>query len=104
MLSRALQGHRERFGQLADRRGATSQALHHRPAGAIGQGVEDEIHVVRILRHLPEYSGNGLHLSSSPSDEVRLVDHAARQTFAYAVRGAGEDAAVPIVAHTGALH
>lgn len=51
MLQDRRQRHLERLGQLAHRRRAAAQMLHHTPPGRISEGVKHTIQITGIVKH-----------------------------------------------------
>jgi hypothetical protein len=56
VLDHRGQGHGKRFGQLADRGGPLAEAIHNGPAGGVGEGLEEGIEPVLLLKHMLKHS------------------------------------------------
>ncbi len=56
MLHERGQGHVKWGRQLASGGGAVAQAFQYRAAGIVCQGMEDQVVLERLLRHLPKYT------------------------------------------------
>ena len=54
------QRHGQRPAELADRRRACAEPLHHDPPARVGQGLEHPVQVRRLVKHALEYRGRHL--------------------------------------------
>ena len=58
------QGDRKRRGQLADRGRPPGEPLDDRAAGRVGEGLEHEVQLARILKHVPKYRDGAAEVKS----------------------------------------
>lgn len=57
MLRSASEAHRQRLGEIADRRLAFAEASQKRPAGRVSKRCKDAVEIV-LFNHMVEYGGD----------------------------------------------